>query len=292
MFKNTRNKTGADAQLKESAAGETPEDKDLKLKERMSHIRNKILVLSGKGGVGKSTVAVNLAAALALKGYRTAILDTDLHGPSVPLLLGCAGERPAADQSGNIFPVPCGDNLAAISLGFMLPEGDEPVVWRGPLKYSAIRQLLEDTLWGELDFLVIDSPPGTGDEPLSVCQLIPDRRGAVIVTTPQDVALSDVRRSVNFCKKLEMPIYGVVENMSGLMCPHCGKGIDVFKSGGGESMSADMDIPFLGRIPLHQEITRLGDEGKPFSVAETDPAVKNSFLEITDRLIQKTEVPS
>jgi Mrp family chromosome partitioning ATPase len=261
-----------------------------KLKERMSRIKRKILVLSGKGGVGKSTVAVNLAAALASKGFRTGLLDTDLHGPSIPTLLGLNGAALSADPNGNIFPIPYGENLLVISIGFMLQGGDEPVVWRGPLKYSAIRQFLAETLWGDLDYLVIDSPPGTGDEPLSVCQLIPAPRGAVIVTTPQDVALSDVRRSITFCAKLDMPVYGVVENMSGLACPHCGKRIDVFKTGGGESMADDMGVPFLGSIPLDPEVTKLGDEGKPF-VGEAGPdSAKRPFMEITEAIIQSEDV--
>ena len=260
-----------------------------KVKERMSRIKRKILVLSGKGGVGKSTVSVNLAAALASRGYRTGLLDTDLHGPSIPTLLGLTGSALTADNDGNIFPIQYGENLSVISIGFMLQGGDEPVVWRGPLKYSAIRQFLGETLWKDLDYLVIDSPPGTGDEPLSVCQLIPGPRGAVIVTTPQDVALADVRRSITFCVKLEMPIYGVVENMSGMICPHCGKGIDVFKSGGGAAMASEMGVPFLGSIPLHPEVTRLGDEGKPFVYAENVDTAKKPFMEITEAIIN-TEV--
>jgi len=267
-------------------------EEERKLKETLGRIKNKIVVLSGKGGVGKSTVSVNLAVALALKGYSVGLLDVDIHGPSIPKLLGLELEKIAGDGDGNLFPVVCGDNLTVISIGFMLPDSDEPVVWRGPLKFNAIKQFMRDVVWGDLDYLIIDSPPGTGDEPLAVCQILENPTGAVVVTTPQDVALIDVRKSITFCKKLNMPVLGVVENMSGMVCPHCGQTIEVFKSGGGERMAGEMGVPFLGSIPLHPGVARLGDEGRPFSIeegAELDP-VKRAFQAIADAISEREEV--
>jgi ATP-binding protein involved in chromosome partitioning len=261
------------------AAGQQRTDEKLKmyteneaLARRLSEIKHKILVLSGKGGVGKSTVAVNLAVALGMAGMKVGLLDVDFHGPSVPTLLRMEGELLRSVAGGGIMPLVTDDGLRVVSLGFALGHTDEAVIWRGPMKMGVIKQLLTDVQWGELDYLVVDFPPGTGDEPLSVAQLIPESDGAVIVTTPQDLSLQDVRKSINFCRHLKIPVLGVIENMSGLLCPHCGKMIEVFKSGGGETMAREMGVPFLGRIPIDPRIVETSDQGQPFvrRYAETE----------------------
>ena len=233
------------------------------LDDRMSRIRHTIVVLSGKGGVGKSTVATNLAVSLALAGKKVGLLDVDIHGPSIPRMLKLKEPFPVEIRADAIQPVEKA-GIKVMSIGFLLKGQDEAVIWRGPLKMSLIKQFLKDVEWGDLDYLVIDSPPGTGDEPLSVCQLVKNPAGAVVVTTPQDVATADVRKSVNFCKQLNLRVLGVVENMSGFVCPSCGEVTDIFKSGGGERMAADMGVPFLGRIPIDPAVGHACDAGTPF----------------------------
>ncbi len=257
-------------------------DPDAKLKSRLSKIRRKVVVMSGKGGVGKSTVAVNLAMSAMLAGQRVGLLDIDLHGPSVPTMLGLEGRRLEADDQG-IIPISLG-GLSVISTGFLLSDPDAPVVWRGPVKIGVIRQFLEEVNWGDLDLLVIDAPPGTGDEPLTVCQLIPDLDGAVIVTTPQKVAAVDVRKSVSFCRELNLPVLGVVENMSGFVCPHCGQVVDIMSRGGGQKLAESMGVPFLGAVPIDPAITASGDSGRAF-VESTDvtPAAQ-AFRDILAKL--------
>ena len=258
------------------------------LKKVLGRIKNSLVVLSGKGGVGKSTVAVNLASALARRGFKTGLLDVDVHGPSVPGMLGLEGEKPVANQAGKLIPIEHNSSLKVISVGFLMDDRDDAIVWRGPLKHGVIKQFLKDVEWGDLDYLIVDSPPGTGDEPLSVIQLLENPGGAVIVTTPQDVALSDVRKSVTFCRKLELPIAGVIENMSGFSCPHCGEQIDIFKKGGGEEMSRQMDVPFLGGIPIEPGIVTGGDAGKPFSMEkEAATGAARAFDDIVEKLIKK-----
>ena len=232
------------------------------LKDRMGLIKHKILVMSGKGGVGKSTVAVNLAISLALSGKKVGLLDVDIHGPSIPKMMKLEG---VAVQMRNdaIQPVEKA-GLKIMSIGFMLKDQDDALIWRGPVKMGVIKQFLKDVEWGVLDYLIIDSPPGTGDEPLSVCQLAVPVDGAVIVTTPQDIAIADVRKSINFCQRMKMPVLGVVENMSGFICPKCGEVTQIFKSGGGEVMAKDMDVPFLGRIPIDPAVGESCDGGKAF----------------------------
>ena len=252
------------------------------LAERLGKIQHKILVLSGKGGVGKSTVAANLAVSLARRGKQTGLLDIDLHGPSIPKLLGLEGKTLPSDGEA-IEPAPFSDHLKVVSIGFLLQSPDDAVIWRGPLKMGVIKQFIKDVNWGELDYLVVDSPPGTGDEPLSICQLIPDADGAVVVTTPQAVAISDVRRCITFCEKLKLPVLGVIENMSGFVCPHCGERTDLFGSGGGEAMAAEMSVPFLGRVPLDPQVVASGDEGRPFVGSES--ATAGAFETIVARLI-------
>jgi len=257
------------------------EDEKKIIHEKMMRINHKILVLSGKGGVGKSTAAANMAVTLALEGKKVGLLDVDIHGPSIPVILNLNGQKLEADGE-TIIPVEMNKNLKVMSIGFMLHNVDDAVIWRGPMKYQVIKQFLKDVDWGELDFLIIDSPPGTGDEPLSVIQLLGDADGAVIVTTPQNVAISDVRRSISFCRKLELPIIGVLENMSGFVCPKCGEVTDIFKSGGGEKMAKEMKVPFLGKIPIDPQIVEACDSGKPyiehFRETQTARSFKNSIM--------------
>lgn len=253
------------------------------LAQRLSKIRHKILILSGKGGVGKSTVAANLAVHLASAGNSVGLLDVDVHGPSIPRLLGLQGS-PVRARENMLLPVQYSEKLRVMSIGFLLQHQDDAVIWRGPMKYGVIKQFLKDVVWGELDYLIIDSPPGTGDEPLSVAQLVQDADGAVIVTTPQALAISDVRKCVNFCKKLSLPVVGVIENMSGFVCPGCGRRVDIFKSGAGEQMAAEMGVPFLGRIPIEPGIVEASDEGRPF-VAQGSQASKH-FEQIARRIVE------
>jgi ATP-binding protein involved in chromosome partitioning len=256
------------------------------LHERLKKIRHKVLVLSGKGGVGKSTVAVNLAASLSAAGKRVGLLDVDIHGPSVPKMLHLENTKVEMTESG-IVPLEK-DGLKVMSLGFLIPNPDDAVIWRGPVKIGVIEQFLRDVNWGELDYLIIDSPPGTGDEPLSVCQLVKNPDGAVIVTTPQDVATSDVRRSITFCHRLELPVLGVVENMSGFVCPKCGEITNIFKTGGGERMAHDMGVPFLGRIPLDPAVDEAGDAGQPF-VRNTRTETAKIFEEIAAPILSLSQ---
>ncbi len=239
-----------------------PKAEDDGLTQTLAKIKNKIAVFSGKGGVGKSTVAVNLATALALAGHRVGLLDTDIHGPSIPTMLGCEGYPLEADSDG-LLPAEVG-GLKVMSLGFLLHSPDDAVIWRGPRKMAVIKQFLQDVAWGELDYLIIDSPPGTGDEPLSVCQLIGAMDGAVIVTTPQKVAAVDVRKSISFCRQLQVPVLGIVENMSGYVCPKCGDISHILPAGGGAKIAADMNVPLLGSIPMDPQIAFAGDSGTPY----------------------------
>lgn len=254
-------------------------------------VKHKILVLSGKGGVGKSTVAVNLAAGLALQGHAVGLLDVDIHGPSVPVLLGL--EDAKVEQLGDkMLPVRHAGMLV-MSVGFLLGDKDDAVIWRGPMKAGVIRQFLEQVEWGELDYLVVDSPPGTGDEPLSICQHLPGAR-ALIVTTPQAVAAADVRKSVTFCNKLEMPVAGVVENMGGFVCPHCGTVTDIFKSGGGKKIADKFGIPFIGTLPIDPDIGEAGEDGEPFIRRHAGSPLAAAFQPVLDAVIagNKQAAPS
>ncbi|MCD4826095.1 MAG: Mrp/NBP35 family ATP-binding protein [Phycisphaerae bacterium] len=257
---------------------------ELMLQSRMQNIGRKLLVLSGKGGVGKSTVAANLAVSLANAGKKVGLLDVDIHGPSIPKLMGLEGQRPTKDGT-QLQPVQIADNLKVMSIAFLLDSHSDAVIWRGPLKYNVIRQFLKDVAWGQLDYLVIDSPPGTGDEPLSVAQLVGSQAGAVIVTTPQDLSVSDVRRCVSFCNTLSLPVIGIVENMSGLTCPHCGGKIDLFKAGGGQTLAEEVDVPFLGRVPIDPEIVASGDSGTPFVQEFPDSEASKAFAGIIDSIM-------
>ncbi|AEC02516.1 Mrp/NBP35 family ATP-binding protein [Parasphaerochaeta coccoides] len=232
-----------------------------KIKERMDRIRRKILVMSGKGGVGKTTVTVNLANALVDAGRKVGVLDTDLHGPNVAKMFGVEGRLMETEDGTSLFPVEPRPGLKVVSLSFALSDSDAPVVWRGPMKLAAIKQFLADVEWGNLDYLLIDTPPGTGDEPLAVIQNLPGLTGSIIVTTAQAVAVADSRKSVTFSRRLGVPILGVVENMSGLRCPHCSHEIPIFGIGGGKLMAQDMSVPFLGRVPIEVELREAEDAG-------------------------------
>ncbi len=258
------------------------------LAERMGRIARKLLVLSGKGGVGKSTVAVNLAVALAAAGRKVGLLDVDVHGPSIPKLMGLEG-RGLGLEGDQIVPVSLTENLSVMSVGFMLPEAGQAVIWRGPRKYGLIRQFLKDVAWGALDCLVVDSPPGTGDEPLAVAQLVGAGAEAVIVTTPQDLAVADVRRCVSFCRALSLPVAGIVENMSGYVCPRCGERVALFKTGGGEALAAEAGVPFLARIPLDPRIVEAGDAGTPLAASGTDGEAAAAFAAIVKGLTAREE---
>lgn len=255
------------------------------LARKMCQIGHKLLVMSGKGGVGKSTVAANLAVSLSLAGKSVGLLDVDIHGPSIPRLMGLEGQQPVTHES-ELVPIEIGDNLKVMSIGFLLSSPEDAVIWRGPMKFGIISQFLGDVAWGPLDYLVIDAPPGTGDEPLSVVQLVGDGAAAVLVTTPQELSVADVRRSVSFCKKVSLPVLGIIENMSGLVCPHCNEMIKLFGSGGGETLAHDMNVPMLGRIPIDPKIVECGDSGVPYVHRFADSDGAKAFAVVVDRILE------
>ena len=255
-----------------------------KLQAKLCRIHHKIVVLSGKGGVGKSTVAINLATALMLEGLRVGLLDVDIHGPSIPTMLGLEHET-LQGTAGGLLPVELG-NMKIMSLGFLLKNQDDAIIWRGPMKMGVIKQFLTDVEWGDLDYLIVDAPPGTGDEPLSLCQLIQPLDGAVIVTTPQRVAAVDVRKSISFCRQLHVPVLGVIENMSGFVCPKCGEITQILPAGGGRIIASDMKVPFLGAIPMDPAIAQSGDDGQAFihhyASSPTAKLMQDIINQITD----------
>ena len=263
---------------------------DVKLTCNLSKIKHKIAILSGKGGVGKTTHTANIAAELAKRGYKVGLLDADLHGPNVAKMLGAEGERLYADpesQTIKPFTPPDLPDLKIVSIAFMLENPDQPVVWRGPLKHQAIKQFLAEIDWGELDFLIVDLPPGTGDEALSVAQLIKPFDGFVVITTPQEVALLDTRKSVSFAKMVGVPVIGIVENMSGFICPHCGKEINLFKKGGGEKAAEELGLKFLGRVPIEPAVVESGDIGKPVVISNPESASAKALSSITDKILEE-----
>jgi ATP-binding protein involved in chromosome partitioning len=246
------------------------------IKTSLGKIKHKILVMSGKGGVGKSTVSTNLALGLAKKGYKVGLMDVDIHGPDICRMLNLNDKLQESQtaEGGLVPPMKFGDNLKVISLEYMMEDRDDPIIWRGPLKVQAIRQFVADIDWGNLDYLIIDAPPGTGDEPLTVAQNIKDAH-ALVVTTPQDVALADVRKSLNFCKHVKMKVIGMVENMSGFICPHCHETVEIFKTGGGEKTAGEFGVNFLGSVPIDPKVVVGGDDGNPYLSSDDDsPAVK------------------
>jgi ATP-binding protein involved in chromosome partitioning len=270
--------------------GETDPEFDIRqrLENRLCHIKHKILVLSGKGGVGKSTVAVNLAVSLAQAGNKVGLLDVDVHGPSVPTLLGLT-DRHAVGAENGLVPIRLNENLAVMSIGFLVHDRAAPVIWRGPRKFGMIRQFLADVAWEDLDYLVMDAPPGTGDEPLAVAELVGPGAAAVIVTTPQDLAIADVRRSVSFCSEVSLPVIGIVENMSGYACPKCGEVSNIFNSGGGEKLAREMHVPFLGAIPIDPEIAASGDAGTPFVGANTATLANAAFAQVASVIAERID---
>ncbi len=261
------------------------EAEEKKMAELMGRIKNKIVVLSGKGGVGKSTVAANLAVGLSLEGYKTGLLDVDVHGPSIPRLLKLTGTRPGVrDQT--MVPVEYSWNLGVMSVGFLLPDEHEAVVWRGPVKGSVIKQFLDGVEWGERDYLIVDCPPGTGDEPLSVLQFLGKDAKAVIVTSPQAVAMDDVRRSITFCRLMDTEIIGIVENLSGFVCPDCGATHNIFDTGGGERLALDAGVPFIGRIPIDMEAAKAGDSGEALLAVKNDSPASQAFKHVVKAVIK------
>ncbi len=259
-------------------------EEEIKVSRTLAKIRNRLLVFSGKGGVGKSTVAANLALAFAMKGLKVGLLDVDIHGPNLAKMLGVEDKKMDISPDG-LRAVDVSENLKLVSMSFLLQDPNLPVIWRGPLKMKAIQQFLGDVDWGELDWLIIDSPPGTGDEPLSVAQLIP-ATGAIVVTTPQEVSLMDSRKAVAFARSLSLNILGIIENMSGMVCPHCGKEIDLFKEGGGKKVALELGVPFLGKIPIDPQIVISSDEGKSFIGSHPDSEASKAFLKIVESITE------
>ena len=246
--------------------------------ESLNVIDKKILVMSGKGGVGKSSVAVNLAIWLSMQGKQVGLLDIDLHGPSIPKLLDVNGD--GIEEVGEyMLPVKYSENLKVMSVGFLLQSESNPVIWRGPAKHGVIEQFVNKVLWGTLDYLIVDCPPGTGDEALSINQTLQNPDGAIVVTTPQEISVVDVKKCLSFCNQIKLPILGVLENMAGMMCPHCDKKIDLFTYGGGERVSKEFDVEFLGSIPLDPEIARTGDVGKPIVQSDPENASAQAFTQ-------------
>jgi ATP-binding protein involved in chromosome partitioning len=251
-------------------------------------VKHVILVLSGKGGVGKSTVSTNLASALAAHGRQVGLLDLDIHGPNIPKMLGIEDQRPVVLEN-SMEPVHVTGNLSVMSMAFLLPDTSTPVIWRGPMKISVIRQFLSEVNWGALDYLVVDLPPGTGDEALSIIQLSPNVQGAVIVTTPQDVAVLDAIKAIKFIEKLDFPVIGIIENMSGMVCPHCGDTIDLFGRGGGEKAAQELGVPYLGSIPLDPAMVKAGDEGRPYVLRHADTPTWKAVDAVMKNLVKLVE---
>ncbi len=259
---------------------------DLILADSLTRIENTLMILSGKGGVGKSTVAVNLAAAIAASDRNVGLLDIDIHGPSIPVMLKLEGSRVASLNERGLIPVRYNDNLKVMSMEFIVKDqAEEAVIWRGPMKHRMIRQFIAEVDWGDLDFLIVDAPPGTGDEPLSICQMAPPRSQAIIVTTPQKVALKDVKKSIRFCKSLGMPVFGIVENMSGFVCPTCGTHHPLFSEGGGEMLALEQGFKFLGRIPLDPKLVTASDLGTPFVIEYPASPTTKAFEDIVTEVL-------
>lgn len=262
------------------------EMQNAKIRENMGKIKHKIAILSGKGGVGKSTVTVNLAATLSAMGKKVGILDGDIHGPNIPKMLGVENIQPLADEKG-IYPITTPGGIKTMSISYFLPNKDTPVIWRGPKISGAVRQFLSDVVWGELDYLLIDTPPGTGDIQITIMQSIPDIDGVIIVTTPEEVAVLDARKSIMMAKATNIPIIGIIENMGGFVCPHCNKVVDIFGKGGGEKASKELGVEFLGRIPLDIKAREASDKGIP--MVSLDCTATEEFKKIVEKIVKKIE---
>lgn len=278
---NSSSKINKHSKSKRVTLGQEP-----KLKMKMSKIKHKIAVISGKGGVGKSTIAVNLAAAFALQNRtnKIGVLDADIHGPCVPKMLGLKGQKLVGGPAGLIFPVTDQRGIKVVSMDFLLPNDEAPIIWRGPLKMRVIQQFLSDISWGELDFLFIDLPPGTGDEPLSVMQLLPDIDGVIIVTIPSEVSQAVVKKAITFAKQLGVPVIGIIENMSGFVCPKCGTQINIFSEGGGKKIAQELSVPYLGEIPIDPSICTNSDSGIPFVDKNVDSPTVKAFAGIVAKI--------
>lgn len=271
---------------KSSSTSDAHIEQDQRLKTKMSKIKHKIAIISGKGGVGKSTVTVNLAASFALQEHNVGVLDADIHGPCVPKMLGLKGQKLIGGPGGLLFPVTGKHGIKVVSMDFLLPNDEAPVIWRGPLKMRVIQQFLSDISWGELDFLLIDLPPGTGDEPLSVMQLIPDIDGVIIVTMPSEVSQAVVKKAITFAKQLKVRVIGIIENMSGFVCPECGAALDIFRTGGGKKIADDLSVPYLGSIPIDPNICDDSDNGLPFITENKNSPAAKAFTEIVKKIKQ------
>jgi len=278
-------KPHADEHPVTKGASNAPKGLPPKAKIDVKHV---ILVLSGKGGVGKSTVSTNLASALAAHGKQVGLLDLDIHGPNIPKMLGIENQRPAVLEK-TMEPVHITGNLSVMSMAFLLPDTSSPVIWRGPMKMAVIQQFLSEVNWGALDYLVVDLPPGTGDEALSIIQLSPNVQGAVIVTTPQDVAVLDAIKAIKFIEKLDLPVIGIIENMSGMICPHCGNNIDLFGKGGGEKAARELGVPYLGSIPLDPAMVKACDEGRPYILRHADTPTWKAVDAVMENLVKVVE---
>ena len=257
-------------------------EREANVNTTLAKIKHKVIVMSGKGGVGKTSTSVNLSIALAKKGFKVGIMDVDLHGPDVPRMLGMQGLLDLNAKK-KLTPMAYSHNLGAVSVESLTTGKDDAIIWRGPIKFSAIQQFIADVEWGDLDFLIIDSPPGTGDEPLTVAQIISDAQ-AIIVTTPQEISLADVRKSISFCRTVKMEIFGIIENMSGLVCPHCDEKIELFGSGGGERMAQSMGLDFLGRIPIDPNMVKCADAGVSYQEQYNDSPVSQAFGAIAAKM--------
>lgn len=276
--------SGCDAKSCDSCSSKEKRSKEELVQCKLSRIKQKLIVMSGKGGVGKSSVATYLSLALAQKGYQVGLMDIDLHGPSIPRMLGLHGVlNITPDQQ--ILPHQYRPNLKVVSVESFLEDTDSAVIWRGPLKHGVIQQFVADCKWDDLDFLVVDCPPGTGDEPMSIARIIPEAK-SIIVTTPQEVALADVRKSINFCRKMNLEMLGLVENMSGLECPHCHGLVPIFGSGGGKKTAEQMKVPFLGGLPFDPAVVSGGDRGRPVLEEEQDSAYKTAVHEFAEAVLK------
>ena len=276
------------SQQPQNDAAKQQAEMDAMIKDNLARIKNKIFVLSGKGGVGKSSVSANLATTLAKKGYKTGLMDVDVHGPSIAQMFNMTELLDISPDSKQLLPKQVYENLTVVSVQALMQDKDQAVIWRGPAKTGIIKQFIGSVAWGDLDYLVIDAPPGTGDEPLTVVQTIPDAKG-IIVTTPQEVALADIRKSISFCKTVKMETLGVLENMAGYTCPHCNKHIDLFKSGGGEKTAKAQGLNFLGSIPFDTRVVESGDDGVPVMVYEADGPFKLAFEKVVDNILKQFE---